>query len=117
MTFEIARLSTYRSTLLRGASPSVECSMREWHARPKAAVSRHLVGTYVAKREVGTWPLFGSIAKITGTILVERTAARARALGEEIRRQVAAARRGAGCQTTSTSPVSASSRASVPANM
>jgi len=29
-------------------------------------------GTYVAKSEVGTWPLFGWIAKLTGAILVKR---------------------------------------------
>lgn len=37
-----------------------------------AVLSRHLDAAYVAKSEVAEWPLFGIIARLTGTIFVSR---------------------------------------------
>ena len=50
-----------------------------------AVLSRHLDAAYVAKSEVARWPLFGLIARLTGTIFVSRRSAEARAQRETVR--------------------------------
>jgi lyso-ornithine lipid O-acyltransferase len=50
-----------------------------------AVLSRHLDAAYVAKSEVARWPLFGIIARLTGTIFVSRRAAEARVQRETVR--------------------------------
>ena len=47
-------------------------------------MSSQVEGVFIAKSEVAGWPLFGRIATLTGTILVDRTPARARAQRAEI---------------------------------
>jgi lyso-ornithine lipid O-acyltransferase len=56
-----------------------------------AVLSRHLDAAYVAKSEVARWPLFGMIARLTGTIFVSRRSAEAR-----VQRQTVRAHLGAG---------------------
>lgn len=53
-------------------------------------LSRYLDGAYVAKSEVGRWPLFGTIARLTGSIFVSRRAGEARAQRERIRAHLGA---------------------------
>lgn len=48
-------------------------------------LSADIEGIYIAKSEVRSWPLFGKVATLTGTILVDRTPARARVQRAEIR--------------------------------
>ena len=55
-----------------------------------AVLSRRLPGVFVAKSEVANWPLFGIIARLTGTIFVSRQPARARVQRETIRHHLAA---------------------------
>ncbi len=53
-------------------------------------VSSQVEGVFIAKSEVAGWPLFGRIATLTGTILVDRTPARARAQRAEIHARLVA---------------------------
>lgn len=48
-------------------------------------LSRHLDAAYVAKSEVARWPLFGIIARLTGTIFVSRRSAEAREQRKTVR--------------------------------
>ncbi|MGZ8410008.1 MAG: lysophospholipid acyltransferase family protein [Hyphomicrobium sp.] len=50
-----------------------------------AVLSRHLEGVYVAKSEVARWPLFGTIARLTGSIFVSRRSGEARVQREKVR--------------------------------
>jgi 1-acyl-sn-glycerol-3-phosphate acyltransferase len=50
-----------------------------------AVLSRHLEGVYVAKSEVARWPLFGTIARLTGSIFVSRRPVEARMQREKVR--------------------------------
>jgi 1-acyl-sn-glycerol-3-phosphate acyltransferase len=45
-------------------------------------LARFVDATFIAKAEVGRWPLFGSAARLTGTIFVQRVGAEARAQGQ-----------------------------------
>jgi 1-acyl-sn-glycerol-3-phosphate acyltransferase len=53
-----------------------------------AVLSRHLEGVYVAKSEVARWPLFGTIARLTGSIFVSRRSGEARVQREKVRAQL-----------------------------
>ena len=55
-----------------------------------AVLSRRLDAAYVAKSEVAGWPLFGLIARLTGTIFVSRRPAEARAQRERVRAHLGA---------------------------
>lgn len=55
-----------------------------------AVLSRHLDAAYVAKSEVAGWPLFGIIARLTGTIFVSRRPAEALAQRETVRAHLGA---------------------------
>lgn len=50
-----------------------------------AVLSRHLEGVYVAKSEVARWPLFGTIARLTGSIFVSRRSIEARVQRQTVR--------------------------------
>jgi 1-acyl-sn-glycerol-3-phosphate acyltransferase len=49
-----------------------------------AVLSRQLEGVYVAKSEVAGWPLFGTIARLTGSIFVSRRSKDARVQREKV---------------------------------
>ncbi|HYN39386.1 MAG TPA: lysophospholipid acyltransferase family protein [Rhodospirillales bacterium] len=51
-------------------------------------------GTFVAKNEVGSWPLFGTAAKITGTVFVNRSGGEAMSQREELTRRLSEGNRG-----------------------
>jgi 1-acyl-sn-glycerol-3-phosphate acyltransferase len=51
-------------------------------------------GAFVAKSEVGSWPLFGTAAKITGTVFVNRSGGEAMSQREELTRRLGEGRRG-----------------------
>lgn len=53
-------------------------------------LSRRVDAAYVAKSEVAGWPLFGLIARLTGTIFVSRRSAEARAQRERVRAHLGA---------------------------
>ncbi|TVR99883.1 MAG: 1-acyl-sn-glycerol-3-phosphate acyltransferase [Rhodospirillales bacterium] len=55
-----------------------------------AVLSRRLEAVFVAKSEVANWPLFGIIARLTGTVFVSRQPALARVQREAIRRHLSA---------------------------
>ncbi len=55
-----------------------------------AVLSRYLDGAYVAKGEVAQWPLFGMIARLTGTIFVSRRVTEARAHRQQVRARLTA---------------------------
>lgn len=50
-----------------------------------AVLSRGLEGVYVAKSEVARWPLFGTIARLTGSIFVSRRPVEARVQRQAVR--------------------------------
>lgn len=52
-------------------------------------LSRLIEATFVAKSEVADWPLFGLIARVTGTVFVDRLGSKARGQRAEIRRRLA----------------------------
>ena len=54
-----------------------------------AVLSRHLEGVYVTKSEVAQWPLFGTIARLTGSIFVSRRPVEARVQREKVRAHLA----------------------------
>lgn len=47
-------------------------------------LSRRIEATFVAKSEVANWPLFGFMAKVSGTVFVKRSASQARVQREEL---------------------------------
>ena len=51
-------------------------------------------GAFVAKTEVGSWPLFGTAAKITGTVFVNRSGGEAMSQREELTRRLSEGKRG-----------------------
>lgn len=51
-------------------------------------------GAFVAKTEVGSWPLFGTAAKITGTVFVNRSGGEAMGQREELTRRLSEGERG-----------------------
>lgn len=51
-------------------------------------------GAFVAKTEVGSWPLFGTAAKITGTVFVNRSGGEAMSQREELTRRLSEGERG-----------------------
>jgi|APTNR8051073442_1049403.scaffolds.fasta_scaffold00207_8 1-acyl-sn-glycerol-3-phosphate acyltransferase len=51
-------------------------------------------GAFVAKTEVGRWPLFGTAARITGTVFVNRSGGEAMSQREELMRRLSEGRRG-----------------------
>ncbi|MGZ9033537.1 MAG: lysophospholipid acyltransferase family protein [Rhodospirillales bacterium] len=51
-------------------------------------------GAFVAKTEVGSWPLFGTAAKITGTVFVNRSGGEAMSQREELTRRLSEGNRG-----------------------
>jgi lyso-ornithine lipid O-acyltransferase len=51
-------------------------------------------GAFVAKREVGSWPLFGTAAKITGTVFVNRSGGDAMSQREVLARRLTEGSRG-----------------------
>jgi 1-acyl-sn-glycerol-3-phosphate acyltransferase len=51
-------------------------------------------GAFVAKSEVGSWPLFGTAAKITGTVFVNRSGGEAMSQREELTRRLGEGERG-----------------------
>lgn len=52
-------------------------------------LSQLIEATFVAKSEVADWPLFGLIARVTGTVFVDRRGSKARRQREELRRRLA----------------------------
>lgn len=51
-------------------------------------------GAFVAKSEVGSWPMFGAAAKITGTVFVNRLSGEATSQREELTQRLSEGRRG-----------------------
>lgn len=49
-------------------------------------------GAFVAKSEVGTWPLFGTAAKLTGTVFVNRSGGEAMSQREDLIRRLTTGR-------------------------
>lgn len=77
-----------------------------YRAGPALTVSNHVSyldipilaalvdGAFVAKSEVGSWPLFGTAAKITGTVFVNRAGGEAMSQREELTRRLSEGKRG-----------------------
>jgi 1-acyl-sn-glycerol-3-phosphate acyltransferase len=79
---------------------TVECRGRPSDRRPTLFVSNHtsyidiivlaavIDAAFIAKSEVAGWPIFGLLAKLNGTVFVERRASRAKHHRDEMQRRL-----------------------------